>query len=196
MAGPVTARPQANDRLSQVIVWPDLFDRATCERVIALVRPFAPARGRIGATDSSDAGIRRSDIWFFDPEPATAFVFDRLTEAVQYLNQGYGFELTGYASGCQVARYAAGEQGHYDWHMDLGTGPMSCRKLSVSVQLSEAAAYDGGDLEFRLAGLDRQRLRQQGTLLAFPSYLQHRVAPVTRGERWSLVAWIEGPPYR
>lgn len=190
------ARPQPNDRLTQVVAWPELFDPEVCERVIGLVRPFEPARGRVGAHDGDDRAVRRSDIWFFEPEPATAFVFDRLVQAVQHLNQGYAFELSGFAGGCQIARYAAGERGHYDWHMDLGTGPMSCRKLSLSVQLSQPDAYDGGDLEFRIAGLSRERLRRQGTLIAFPSYLQHRVAPVTRGERWSLVAWIEGPPYR
>ncbi|MFN0185999.1 MAG: 2OG-Fe(II) oxygenase [Aquabacterium sp.] len=185
-----------NDRLNQVIVWPGLLDAETCARVIEMVRPHPPLRGRVGSLNLDHGGIRRSDIWLFDPEPDLGFVFDPLVQAVLHVNQGYGFDLTGFASGCQVARYAAGEQGHYDWHMDLGTGPMSCRKLSVSVQLSPPQSYDGGDLEFRLDGLDPLKLRQQGTLVAFPSYMQHRVAPVSRGERWSLVAWVEGPPYR
>jgi hypothetical protein len=47
-----------------------------------------------------------------------------------------------------------------------------------------------------LSGLDRERMRQQGTLIAFPSFLEHRDAPVTRVERFSLVAWVDGPPYR
>ena len=47
-----------------------------------------------------------------------------------------------------------------------------------------------------MSGLDKEKMRQQGTLIAFPSFLEHRVTPVTRGERFSLVAWMDGPPYR
>ena len=192
---PTTHRP-GNDRLTQVVVWPALLDPPACAQAIRMVQGHAPAQGRVGSGDAWRAEIRRSQIWFFRPEPATAFLFDLLAQAVQHLNEGYRFELTDFASGCQIARYQADDAGHYDWHMDLGTGEMSRRKLSVSVQLSAPADYDGGDLQFHVPGLDASRMRQQGTLVAFPSYLEHRVAPVTRGERWSLVAWIEGPPYR
>jgi PKHD-type hydroxylase len=64
------------------------------------------------------------------------------------------------------------------------------------VQLSAADVYEGGDLEFHLSGLDRTRMRRQGTLIAFPSFHEHRVTPVTRGQRFSLVAWVDGPPFR
>lgn len=185
-----------NDVLTKVAVLPDVFDAATCDRAIALARRFPAAAGRVGAEDARKDKIRRSDIWFFDPTPETEFIFSTLQGAVEYVNRGFGLDLTTFGTGCQIARYSSDVRGHYDWHIDLGTGRFSRRKLSLTVQLSAADAYEGGDLEFHLSGLDSARMRKQGTLIAFPSFHEHRVTPVTRGERFSLVAWVDGPPFR
>jgi PKHD-type hydroxylase len=185
-----------NDVLTKVAVLPALFDAASCARAIDLARRHAATQGRVGTADVQRGDIRRSQIWFFDPGPQTAFIFDPLGDAVRHVNQGYGLDVEGFGTGCQIARYSGDVQGHYDWHSDLGTGRFSRRKLSLSVQLSAADAYEGGDLEFHLRGLDAVKMRQQGTMIAFPSYLEHRVTPVVRGERYSLVAWVDGPPYR
>lgn len=187
---------QTNDILTKVAVLPQLLDAASCERAIALARQFPSTEGRVGATDAERREIRRSQIWFFDPSPATEFIFSPLREAVRQVNQGFRLELEDFGTGCQIARYAAEAAGHYDWHIDLGNGRFSRRKLSLSIQLSPPDDYEGGDLEFHLSGLDRARMRQQGTLIAFPSFHEHRVAPVTRGQRYSLVAWVDGPPFR
>ncbi len=187
---------QTNDILTKVGVLPGLLDAGRCRRAIELARQFPAREGRVGSGDRQNADIRRSQIWFFDPSPQTAFIFEPLREAVERLNQGYRLDLEGFATGCQIARYTGEVQGHYDWHIDLGPGRFSRRKLSLSIQLSAGEDYDGGDLEFHLSGLDAAAMRRQGTLIAFPSYLEHRVAPVTRGERYSLVAWVDGPPYR
>lgn len=190
------APPEHNDRLTQIGVVPGVLTPAQCARAIELAQGFAPTEGRVGTRDAERAEIRRSQIWFFEPAPETAEVFDAVARVVATLNQGYRLELTGFATGCQIARYAEDVQGHYDWHIDLGVGATSRRKLSASIQLTPGDAYEGGDLEFHLSGLDRAKMRQQGTLIAFPSFLEHRVTPVTRGERWSLVVWVDGPPYR
>lgn len=187
---------QQNDILTKVAVMPGLLAADACDRAIALARQFPSAQGKVGTSDEQKASIRRSEIWFFDPGPATEFIFAPLREAIRKLNEGFRLDLEDFGTGCQIARYAADVQGHYDWHMDLGTERFSRRKLSMSVQLSPADAYDGGDLEFHLRGLDAARMRQQGTLIAFPSFHEHRVTPVTRGERYSLVAWVDGPPFR
>jgi len=113
------------------------------------------------------------------------------------LNEGYGYQLTGFMEGAQIAWYeagGAGGDGHYDWHVDIGPGPYSLRKLSMSVQLSDPADYDGGELEFMASA--ESGIRTRGSLIVFPSFLQHRVTPVTRGIRASMVSWIAGPPYR
>lgn len=185
-----------NDLLTKVAVLPDLIDAGTCARAIALARSFPPTEGRVGMSDVRKPEIRRSQIWFFDPGPDTDFIFSPLRDAVRYVNEGFRLDLTGFATGCQIARYSSEVQGHYNWHIDLGTERFSRRKLSLTVQLSRAEDYEGGDLEFHLSGLDSARMRRQGTLIAFPSFHEHRITPVTRGERFSLVAWADGPPFR
>lgn len=90
---------------------------------------------------------------------------------------------------------------HFSEHQDtflVDPRYASHRKLSVTVQLSDPADYEGGDFKFHqeLPQPDRSALRQQGTLLVFPSILRHRVEPVTRGTRHVLVAWYEGPKWR
>jgi PKHD-type hydroxylase len=185
-----------NNFITKVAVLPDLFDEATCARAIALARRFRATEGRVGTGDDRNDEIRRSEIWFFEPSPETDFIFAPLRRAVQHVNQGFGFDLTTFGTGCQIARYSSDVLGHYDWHIDLGTDRFSRRKLSLTVQLSPADSYEGGDLEFHLRGLDAARMRRQGTLVAFPSFHEHRVTPVTRGERYSLVAWVDGPPFR
>jgi PKHD-type hydroxylase len=110
-------------------------------------------------------------------------------------NVSYGFDLL-YPKEATVTRYKEG--GHYIWHHDIDWRLHPCqRKLSISVQLTDSADYEGGDLEFKDApDIDKQMIRQKGTVIVFPSYLVHRVTPVTKGERKALVSWIEGPSWR
>jgi PKHD-type hydroxylase len=77
--------------------------------------------------------------------------------------------------------------------MDLAAqGALSRRKVTVTVQLSEAGDYDGGELEVNLGSASRSASKQRGLLVAFPSYGLHRVRPITRGARFSLSAWLIG----
>lgn len=70
------------------------------------------------------------------------------------------------------------------------------RKITRSLQLSEPDAYDGCELEVRAAHLIDVAPRRRGTLVAFRANALHRVTPITRGTRKSLVAWAAGPEYR
>ena len=97
---------------------------------------------------------------------------------------------------CQITRYT--KDGFYGWHVD-GTGSHTeldgegnTRKLSMSVILN--SDYEGGDFEMR--GLENKVPRlEKGSIIVFPSFIEHRVTPVTEGIRYSLVSWFVGPPY-
>ena len=89
-----------------------------------------------------------------------------------------------------------GSEDHFDWHLDFGPGAISERKLSITVQLSDEDAYEGGDLEFMVNKEYVKAPREQGTVIVFPSFIMHRVTPVTKGTRESIVGWIAGPPFR
>ena len=70
----------------------------------------------------------------------------------------------------------------------------------MTIQLSDSDEYEGGDFEFDNDILanppDKNILREKGRVLIFPSFLPHKVNPVTKGIRKSLVTWIEGPAWR
>ena len=97
----------------------------------------------------------------------------------------------------QFTEYYAEQGGHYDWHQDVHWNGQADtdRKLSVTVQLSDTSEYEGGDFEFDEVKTTAD-FRSKGTVLVFPSYLRHRVLPVTSGIRRSLVAWFVGPRWK
>ena len=111
--------------------------------------------------------------------------------------EALGFDLTEFAESPQVARYGAEREGHFDWHSDIGAGALAAkRKLTIVVQLSEPAAYADGTLELQPDSSIRQAPRDRGTAILFPSFVLHRVTPVTQGTRWSLTLWSHGPAFR
>lgn len=98
----------------------------------------------------------------------------------------------------QYTEYHAIKQGHYDWHIDVNwdADRRLDRKISLTIQLSHPHEYEGGAFQFSECETPDERSKVRGTVLAFPSYLQHRVLPITKGTRKSLVAWFEGPRWR
>lgn len=169
----------------------------TDEEMDRLIAEHAPllTEGRLGLGNTS-AQIRRSQVVFFGPEQKYGWIYDRLWSAAQECNRlFFNVDIAGVEANVQLARYHSSDQGFYDWHTDFA-GIRPLRKISISIQLSRPEDYDGGDLEL-LYGTAPQRLdKTRGAFLAFPSFMLHRVTPVTRGTRWSLVAWILGARWR
>ena len=136
---------------------------------------------------------RQSRLREIYPHASTNWIFAKLEAALQQLNkQQYRFDVQGFFEGAQIYEYPTG--GYLDWHMDIAKGYMSNRKLSMSVQLSDGADYDGGDLEFM--DFEETGPRGIGDLIVFPAFLQHRVSKLTRGARYAWVSWVHGPSYR
>ena len=84
----------------------------------------------------------------------------------------------------QFGQYSEGE--FYDWHMD--SGPQTDRDISASVFLDDAKEYEGGEFEFFTKSLVRPE-QTQGSMIVFPSLMTHKVSPVKKGHRHSLVLW-------
>ena len=103
---------------------------------------------------------------------------------------------------CQFAQYNVGD--FYDFHQDSGHQIVEyekeTRKLSIAVNLSDADSYEGGEFYFYNGGKVEDEIepevQKQGSILVFDSRMWHRVAPVTKGVRYSLVSWILGPHFR
>ena len=101
----------------------------------------------------------------------------------------------------QYTEYNGDTKGRYNWHIDVGPGHTSYRKLSIVIQLSDPEEYEGGDLEIFDCwdtALDPFNFpskavpKSKGSIVIFPSYMPHRVTPVTKGIRKSLVWWVGG----
>lgn len=142
--------------------------------------------------EGSDSKIRRSQVRFVEPGELT-WVKKRLTQLLKGANQIYRFDVEGIKE-MQIAKYDESEQGFFDWHMDISTGFLS-RKISLSVPLNSPDEYEGGDLEFN-EGIPRTLPQKEGCVVSFPSFVLHRVTPVTKGCRYSLVGWVHGPDWR
>ena len=114
---------------------------------------------------------------------------------LQANNNHFGFEGMQLTEPGQFTHYPTG--GFYDWHIDTdvsGKHQPPVRKISMTLLLSPENEFEGGELEFMSKG-KRAKLKQ-GEAIFFASWLQHRVKPVTRGERKSLVMWFGGPSFK
>jgi len=134
--------------------------------------------------------VRQSDCYFLDINDENSKYFTFVQYLMDVNKYYYGFDLTRIEV-MQLTRYQEG--GHYNWHMDnMGSGAAN-RKLSFTVNLSHEDEYEGGDLEIMMNSKDPIKLsREKGTMNVFPSFMLHRVTPVTKGTRWSLVGWACG----
>jgi len=110
-------------------------------------------------------------------------------------NNHFGFEGMQLTEPAQFTHYPVG--GFYEWHMDndiTGVKQSPVRKISMTLLLSDPSTFEGGELEFMSKG--KKAKLKQGQAIFFASWLQHRVKPVTKGERKSLVMWFGGPSFK
>ncbi len=98
---------------------------------------------------------------------------------------------------CKIQATSYTKDQYYDWHVDGNTIKPNGeeRKLSISFLLNDD--YEGGEIELAPLPIDTSLYSlKAGEALLFPSWLPHRVRPVTSGTRYSLVAWMAGPRFK
>ena len=139
--------------------------------------------------------IRNSTIKWMNPSEETSWVYDRLMGCVKEANNVWQFNLYSILDDIQYTEYRGGG-GHYNWHIDIGPGAISHRKVSVVVQLSDSSEYTGGILEVSTGSNSLKVSNKKGAVILFPSFLQHRVTPVASGLRKSLVLWAGGKHFK
>lgn len=184
---------------STFISWANAFSPAE----LSMIESYGDRLAVEKATLLSDTpeGLVRGEIrvtrtaWM-TPGAESKWIYDRIQGAVRSLNDRvYQFALSGFSENLQYTVYHGTEGGHYDWHVDHG--PLSTRrKLSISVQLSDPSQYEGCDLQFYAGNKIETAPRERGTVIAFPSYVLHRVTSCTKGTRKAIVAWTTGPQFQ
>jgi PKHD-type hydroxylase len=157
------------------------------------------ASDETGYSGSLDNEIRRCSVSGIGSSTEADWIFDRVREVVRDANIAYfNFNINAIAP-LQLVKYdGTNLPEFYHRHVDLGFSEIDAqRKLSVTVQLSDPNDYDGGDLIlYHISGGPVTANREQGAITIFPSFISHEVTPVTRGIRYSLVAWTLGPAFR
>lgn len=138
-------------------------------------------------------GYRESLISYIGRTPDSEWLYKKVCALGQAANREFGFEVDFAAPIIQYTQYSI--NGTIDWHTDYDYVGQNPRKVSISIQLSDPREYGGGELEFFPHGEVRWG-RGKGTAIVFPSFVQHRVKPLTHGTRKSLVVWFSGPPFR
>lgn len=150
----------------------------------------------IGNQESVESSIRKSKIKWLPNNGEWSWLYDRLAAmTVEANNALWKFDLHSIVDDIQFTEYEAGG-GHYQWHLDIGPDTISHRKVSLVVQLADPEDYVGGDLEIMLGKDPFAVPRKKGAVMLFPSFMLHRVTPVTEGLRRSLVLWVGGGHFK
>lgn len=181
---------ERNEYVAAPLRFAGVFTPEECERIVALGESRPLQEGRIVRPRED---YRRTKVAWLPRQPADEWLFAKLDGVVERLNQWYRFDIYPRVDDLQYGIYETGDG--FGWHIDCGGERSSTRKISLSIQLTHPAEYDGGGLEFVTHG-ELPMSRIQGTVIAFPSFVCHRVTPITRGTRRSLVVWVVGPPFR
>lgn len=180
------------------VTWKNGFTDEEIDKIIEVCESFPKTVGVVNNKDPEDKTVRDSTVAWIQQNSDTIWIYDRLSWIARQLNgEFYRFDLYGFSEDFQYSIYDESVQGHYTWHRDAGsvTG-LPPRKLTLVLQLSDPSDYEGGDLEILTKPNPESVDKERGMIAVFPSYTLHRVTPVTKGVRKSLVVWICGPSFR
>ena len=174
----------------------DGFSSGQCDRLTVIAQSATSQDAKL-VGNNRDHNMRRADLVWVDDVPGQGWVMAQIIDIVRAANRTFSFDLTAFHESPQIASYDADREGHFDWHADIGDGALaSQRKLTMVAQLSSPDDYDGGRLELMPSAQVLVAKSERGSVTVFPSYVLHRVTPVTRGLRRSLTIWAHGPAFR
>ena len=184
-----------------------------CDDIVKYALSKKEVEGVTGTGDKSksnnDKKIRNSDlVWLND-----RWIYNEIHPFIYKANKnaGWNFEWD-WSESLQFTKYKLNQ--HYNWHQDAWDRPYEkkdsnfngkIRKLSISIILSDENDYEGGDfqIDYRHKFSDKsnytetvKQIKPKGSVIVFPSYIWHKVTPVTSGVRYSMVNWVLGQPYK
>ena len=175
-----------------------IFTPQQCEMVIQAGHKQKPETAQVGM-NKPGGGVdtkKRTTTISWIPFKEMPEMYSQVEATMQATNLNhFGFENMKITEPAQFTEYPKG--GFYDWHMDLdvnGQHEPPVRKISMTILLSDPSTFKGGNLEF----MEKNKVPElkQGQAIFFASFIRHRVAPVTKGMRRSLVMWFGGTPFK
>lgn len=144
----------------------------------------------------SDESVRKSKIKWIHHNIESHWLYEKLIKMAEEANEAlWKFDLRGVVDSIQYTEYEE-DGGHYDWHVDIGPATINHRKISMVVQLSQADDYEGGELMLWNGQVPTVAPKGIGNIMVFPAFMLHKVTPMTKGKRKSLVFWLGGGSYK
>ena len=177
-----------------------IFTPKQCQMIINAGRAEPKQDAQVGNKEGIKGGVidtetRTSHISWI-PFSKTPEMYKAIEKVMKTTNGNhFGFDGMQITEQAQYTEYPEG--GFYDWHIDSDTHfahEPSVRKISMTLLLSPDNEFEGGDLEIMKEG--QAAKLKQGHAIFFASFIRHRVTPVIRGNRKSLVMWFGGTPLR
>ena len=183
------------------------FSEEEVDLVVASLQSGEKEQGQVGTIEAEAETLlkfRSSKISFINYSKEYSWLFDKFNKIIQNVNEEYyNFDLNGYDY-VQYSEYLANENGHYDYHIDLMLDMIPqkdydflYRKLSFTLCLNQQGTdYSGGDFKIKTGAEEDSVKLNKGDMIVFPSFILHKVEPVTEGVRKSLVGWVTGPKFK
>lgn len=182
--------------------WEGFLTDDQINRILAAPEWFNTEEAKIGGVSSGGSvnnGVRRTDVAWMNPNQGNRDIWAAFNDVIARVNATYfKFDLTGFYEPAQLTLYTGEDRAYYTWHTDADPKDIkTTRKLSMVLMLSDTSEFEGGDLQIKTNSDDPITLEQKrGRVWFFPSYVLHRVTPVTKGTRRTLVLWAGGPEFR
>jgi len=172
------------------------FSETEIQELLKKIVLLPESIGGIGNNHELNISLRKSTVKWL-PHDTFDNLYRKIIHLIEEANKNlFHFDLKSITEKIQYTEYHAPD-GHYDFHQDIGVGNMSLRKLSITIQLSNPSEYVGGEFQYYKGGKYLTTIsKKKGSVCIFPSYMLHRVTPVTEGIRKSLVLWVGGSHFR
>jgi len=191
--------------------WDNAFTMEELDKMCEYFAQEGTERGStVGRSENGVVGqelnedVRISNVKFHSLNENTTWIFERLNFVINEVNERFfNFNLNGYET-VQYTTYDGVEEGRYDYHQDTIMGSnipenmTEMRKLSMTMMLNEPGVdFEGGEFQMNTGKeINSETVPvTRGRMIFFPSFMIHRVAPVTKGTRKSLVTWVTGPKF-
>ncbi|NBO29596.1 hypothetical protein EB118_19695 [bacterium] len=194
---PINPNNTENVQISSHFFWKNCADQSVINDFIRIGESLPEQDASIGEESSSSVNFRTrlSKLSWIHRNEDNKSLFEFLIDKIDRINYWhYGFNLTGLEA-LQYTRYPL--NGHYDFHNDILMNKTKyCRKLSIVLSLSSLDEYQGGEFNLMPNGINPTQFRfDKGDLIAFPGWVPHKVDPITKGTRITIVSWANGPKF-
>lgn len=186
------------------VYWDNFFSESDLQSIEKYSKLAGVEESKIVSCNNTEVfqSVRNSKIKLHHANRDNEWLFNKLLTVAELINDNfYRFDLLGFDHFQYTEYNCVGAM--YDYHTDMifggniPEGMELCRKLSFSIILSNSDEYQGGDFEIKLTSHSADKLEQKrGRVIAFPSYVLHKITPIVSGNRRSIVFWALGPKFK